>query len=297
MVSRRALLLGALGTAVLAGAGSYIAIEDDVLPGRVRLAELVGTCDVDAQPPSGSVGTIKTGTFRSAARHRDVGWSLALPPGQTSVSGLPVVLVLHGRGGDHTTGFEQLGLHRFLAAHVQAGGAPFALAAADGGDGYWHPRANGDDPLLMLTTEFVPMLATFGLRTTRVGVLGWSMGGYGALLLARQAHRDSLHGVTIAAAAAGSPALFASYRHSAAGAFDNAADFAAYGTLAEQPEVGTTPLYVACGTEDAFTNETKRYRANVSATPAGEIGKGCHTDGYWRSLAAQQISFFGAHLA
>ncbi|HEY8730126.1 MAG TPA: alpha/beta hydrolase-fold protein, partial [Acidothermaceae bacterium] len=272
MVSRRVFLLGALGTAVLAGTGSYIAIEDDVLPGRIRLAELVGTCDVDAAPPSGSVGTIKTGTFRSAARHSDVGWLLALPPGQTSANGLPVVLVLHGRGGDHTTGFEQLGLHRFLAAHVQAGGAPFALAAADGGDGYWHPRASGDDPLLMLTTEFVPMLATLGLRTASIGVLGWSMGGYGALLLARQAHRDSLHGVTIAAAAAGSPALFTSYRSSAAGAFDDAADYAAYGTLAEQPDVGTTPLYVACGTDDAFTNETKRYRANVSPTPSGRVG-------------------------
>ena len=160
MVSRRAFLLGALGTAVLASTGSYIAIEDDVLPGRIRLAELVGTCDVDAPPPSGSVGTIKTGTFMSAARHRDVGWSLALPPGRTSAADLPVVLVLHGRGGDHTTGFEQLGLHRFLAAHTQAGGVPFALAAVDGGDGYWHPRANGDDPLRMLGTEFVPMLAT-----------------------------------------------------------------------------------------------------------------------------------------
>ena len=228
-----------------------------------------------------------------SSRRRLVG---RLAPGRTSASGLPVVLVLHGRGGNHATAFEQLGLHRFLAAHVQAGGAPFALAAADGGDGYWHPRANGDDPLLMLTTEFVPMLATFGLRTASVGALGWSMGGYGALLLARQAHRDSLHGVTIAVAAASSPALFTSYRSSPAGAFDDADDFAAYGALAEHPDVGPTPLYVACGTDDAFTNETKRYRANASPTPSGRVGKGCHTDGYWRSLAAEQITFLAAHL-
>ena len=296
MVSRRTLLLGALGTAVLAGTGSFVAIEDDVVPGRIRLAGLVGSCNVDAQPPSGSVGTIKSGSFASKARHRNVGWSLALPPGHESASGLPVVLVLHGRGGNHTTGFAQLGLHRFLAAHVRSGGAPFALAAADGGDGYWHPRASGDDPLVMLTTEFVPMLATFGLSTARVGVLGWSMGGYGALLLARQGHRGSLSGVTIAASAVGSPALFSSYRQSAAGAFDDAADFATYGALAQQPDVGPTPLYVACGADDAFTNLTKRYRANVSPTPSGGVGKGCHTEGYWRSLAAQQISFLSSHL-
>lgn len=297
MVSRRAFLLGALGAAVLAGAGSFVAIEDDVLPGRIRLAELVGACDVDTPLPTTPAGTIKSGTFTSAARHRDVGWSLALPPGYASASGLPVVLVLHGRGGNHTTGFAQLGLHRFLAAHVQAGGAPFALAAVDGGDGYWHPRASGDDPLLMLTTEFVPMVATLGLRTASVGVLGWSMGGYGALLLAREGHRGSLQGATIAATAVGSPALFASYGGSAPGAFDDAADFAKYGTLAQQPDVGTTPLYVACGSDDGFTNETRRYRANVSPTPSGGVGKGCHTNGYWRSLAAQQITFLGSHLS
>jgi pimeloyl-ACP methyl ester carboxylesterase len=296
MVSRRAFLLGALGAAVLAGTGSIVAIEDDVLPGRIRLAELVGSCDVDAPLPTGPLGTIKAGSFTSAARHRDVGWALALPPGRSSASGLPVVLVLHGRGGNHTTGFAQLGLHRFLAAHVEAGGAPFALAAADGGDGYWHPRKLGDDPLRMLTAEFVPMLGTLGLRTASVGLLGWSMGGYGALLLARQAHRGQAHGITIDAAAAGSPALFASFRESAQGAFDDSADFATYGTLAEQPDVGTTPLYVACGTDDAFTNETRRYRANVSQTPSGGVGKGCHTDGYWRSLAAAQVAFLGAHL-
>src|SRR5665213_1292379 len=111
MVSRRVFLLGALGTAVLAGAGSFMAVEDDVLPGRIRLDELVGECQVDAPPPAGSVGIIKTGTFTSRSRHRDVGWSLALPPSRSSATGLPVVLVLHGRGGDHTTGFGQLGLH------------------------------------------------------------------------------------------------------------------------------------------------------------------------------------------
>jgi pimeloyl-ACP methyl ester carboxylesterase len=296
MVSRRTLLLGALGTAVLAGTGSVVAIEDGVLPGRVRLAQLTGACDVDASIPTTPPGIVKTGTFSSAARHREVGWSLALPPGVANARGLPVVLVLHGRGGDHTTGFVRLGLHRFLAAHVQSGGRPFALASADGGDVYWHPRTSGDDPLTMLTAEFTAILRTMGLNTRRVGVLGWSMGGFGALLLARQAHRGSLPGLSVAAAAAGSPALFSSYRTSASGAFDGKADFAAYGRLAAEPDVGTTPLYVACGTDDAFTNETKRYRANVIPRPGGDIANGCHTDGYWRTLAAAQLRFLAAHL-
>jgi acetyl esterase/lipase len=300
MVSRRTLLLGALGTAVLAGTGSVVAIEDGALPGRIRLADMLGGCNVDAVPPSGTVGDVTTGQFMSSARHREVGWSLALPPGRGGPAGLPVALVLHGRGEDHSSGFDELKLQQFLAAYVRAGGTPFALAAIDGGDSYWHPRSNGDNPLAMITQEFLPMLGKLGIRTDAVGVLGWSMGGYGALLLARDAHRGALTGpdaqrTTVAAAAASSPALFASYRVSANGAFDNATDFANYGDLANEPDVGTTPLYVSCGADDAFTQETKHYRAHASPTPAGDISKGCHTDGYWRSLAAAQISFIGSH--
>jgi hypothetical protein len=302
MVSRRTFLLGALGTAVLAGGGSVVAIEDRVVPGRVRLAELAGACDVDAVPATGSVGAITSGRFASSARGRDLGWSLAVPPGYAA-AGLPVALTLHGRGDDHSSGFAQLKLHQFLAAYTREGGTPFALAAVDGGDSYWHPRSNGDNPLRMLTQEFLPMLGQLGLQTDTIGVLGWSMGGYGALLFAREANRGTLSRVgasahtTVVAAAASSPALFASYRASASGAFDNAADFAEYGDLARKPDIGKTPLWVGCGATDAFTSETKRYRANASTPPAGDISKGCHTGGYWRSVAAAQISFIGRHLA
>jgi hypothetical protein len=301
VLSRRTLLLGAVSTAALAATGSVIAIEDGALPGRIRLAEALGACDVDATPPSGAVGGITTGHFTSSARHREVGWSLALPPGHDDPSGLPVALVLHGLGGDHSTGFAQLRLHEFLAAYVRAGGTTFALAAADGGNGYWHPRDDGDDPLGMLSNEFLPILNNLGLRTAAIGTLGWSMGGYGALLLAREADRGTFRrtaaGGSIVAAAASSPALFASYRSSASGAFDNAGDFARYGDLASEPDVGATALFVACGTDDAFAQETKRYRTHASPTPAGDISKGCHTNGYWRSVAAAQISFIGLHLA
>ncbi len=122
MVSRRTFLLGALGSVLLAGTGSVVAIEEGVLPGRIRLAELTGACDVDATPTTGTVGGITNGRFSSLARRRDVGWSLALPPGH-SAAGLPVALVLHGRGGDHSTGFTQLRVAR-VSGGVRAGGRP-----------------------------------------------------------------------------------------------------------------------------------------------------------------------------
>ncbi len=240
MVSRRTFLLGALGSVVLAAGGSVVAIEDGVLPGRTRLAALAGACDVDAVPTAGPIGAITSGQFTSSARGRDVGWSLALPPGHAA-AGLPVALVLHGRGEDHSSGFAQLKLHQFLAAYTRTGGTPFALAAVDGGNSYWHPRSDGDNPLRMLTQEFVPMLGRLGLRIDAIGVLGWSMGGYGALLFAREANRGTLFGAeapvrtTVVAAAASSPALFASYHASASGAFDSAGGLRAVWRSREPP--------------------------------------------------------------
>ena len=295
MPTRRTFLLGSLGAAVVAVVGGYAGVEEGVLPGRIRLAELTGQCDVDATPPP-SGAPVETGGFASSARKTTVGWSLALPPG-TPADDLPVVVVLHGRGGNYATAFKDLRLHDFLAAYTKNGGKPFALASVDGGDNtYWHPRRSGDDPIKMLADEFLPLLKQRGFETDHIGVLGWSMGGYGALLLARESHRKNLKNTDVVAAAAGSPALFTSFETSAGGAFDDAADFAKYGNLAAQPDVGSIPLHVACGRDDAFTNTTKRYRSNVSPTPEGGIDKGCHTDGYWRSLAAEQLAFLGSKL-
>ncbi len=56
-------------------------------------------------------------------------------------------------------------------------------SAVDGGNGWWHRRADGEDSGSMVLNEFLPMLANKGLDTRRVSFIGWSMGGYGALLL------------------------------------------------------------------------------------------------------------------
>jgi hypothetical protein len=123
------------------------------------------------------------------------------------------------------------------------------------------------------------------------------MGGYGALLLARQSHRDELAGTRVVAAAAASPALFRSAADAAPGAFDGPADFAAWGDLLGHPGVSRdVALFVSCGDNDAFTEATRRYRAAVHPAPAGGVGRGCHDAGYWRTQAARQLTFLGAAL-
>ena len=52
---------------------------------------------------------------------------------------------------------------------------------------WWHRRVTGEDSGAMVLTELLPMPPTKGLDTSRVGFIGWSMGGYGSLLARRAA--------------------------------------------------------------------------------------------------------------
>ena len=93
------------------------------------------------------------------------------------------VIALHGRDMDGRRRDGAWASRRAWPSWRQAGYPPFAVAAVDGGNGWWHRRATGEDSGAMVLNEFLPMLASKGLDTSRVSFLGWSMGGYGALLL------------------------------------------------------------------------------------------------------------------
>jgi S-formylglutathione hydrolase FrmB len=153
-----------------------------------RRSVLLGTglaCASCASPPvvpDARPGRRVSGVLTSEARGgRRCGWTIVWPPGPRR--DLPVAVVLHGRGNDHGSAFSAgyLALDRYLAQVVRRGTAPYALASIDGGEAYWHTRSDGDDPAAMVVDEFLPLLGRHELDTDRLGFLGWSMGGYGAL--------------------------------------------------------------------------------------------------------------------
>jgi enterochelin esterase-like enzyme len=267
-ITRRQLLVGAAG---LAGAG-------------IAAKALIG-------PSYDYSGTVRIGTFTSAARQGvATSWTINWPPGYSGAALRPLI-VLHGRGGDHTSAYNSLHLDSHLASIVDNGRAPFALASVDGGDhSYWHPRADGD-AAAMVTDEFLPLLSRHGLDTSKVGLLGWSMGGYGALYLASLL-RDPRVGVAVAE----SPAIWHQAAQSVAGAFDNAADFNAHQLWGRQSALEKIPLRIDCGGSDGFAPVTRDLRASLHPTPAGGIESGGHDVSYWRSQATAQLTFVSQHL-
>ena len=281
-LTRRQLLL--LGVGVSAGAVVGVAATDES-------AKLLDRLNPPHGPvPDGPTGLVVRGLLQSRARGREVRWSVAYPPGAEQDTVLPVALVLHGRSGDSNQAFGLHALHRFLADAVRTGTPPFAMAAVDGGDHtYWHRRADGDDPQAMLLEEFLPLLEQRGLRTERFGLTGWSMGGYGALLLASRVP-ERVRAVAVDAAA-----LWRRAADAAPGAFDGAEDFAAHDVLGHLERLQGLSLRVGCGASDPF-NATNR--ALVSALPETKSAfpRGGHEIGCWNLLRPGDVRFLGHHL-
>jgi enterochelin esterase-like enzyme len=226
---------------------------------------------------------------------RSVGYAVAVPPGVRPGSGLPVCLCLPGRGGTGAGALAGLRLPDLLAqAIAERGVRPFALVAADGGESYWHPRAGGEDRLAMLLDEIVPLCSgRLGLGPARA-LLGWSMGGYGALLAAETRPH------AFRAVVASSPAVWVSrteQRGAVPDAFDSDADYRAHDVVAGAGRLRALAVRIDCGNDDPFAPGVRRLIAACPERPAGGLSVGCHEARFWRRVLPAQIDFIGAALA
>jgi hypothetical protein len=258
-------------------------------------------------------------SFHSRYRHRTVQMVTLIPAAAASPAGLGVVIALHGSGGSPAT--LAPGMARAMSrAHVTR----FAIICVDGGETYWHQRADGDDPAGMIAHEVLPRAAAAGMRTGRIGIVGLSMGGYGALLIAEQfsaeqpgtlRYRAKRQGTeqpraagepggspAVAAVAALSPAVFASYDDARAanpGAFDSPADFTRNNVVAGLLTLRRVPAFIACGTDDPFQPEAALVRSRLSALThhpvPGGIMPGCHDGSFWARHWPAALEFVGAH--
>jgi S-formylglutathione hydrolase FrmB len=289
-LSRRSVLVGgAASLAVLAGLGVAVDYEADRHPSLHR--RLFGCGHTPSIPAS--TYRVTAGTTHSAAMRGDLPWLVAVPADHSPGQPLPLVLCLPGDGGRADMLTSGVG----LPGWASAAGLRLGFACPGGERStYYHPRKDGTNSLAWVTEEFLPMAEQrFGIGGSKAAraVLGWSMGGYGALLLAQR--RPDL----VSAVVGSSPAVFPSYAAAVTGhasTFDSAADWQRWGFWNQAGDVRDVAVRLDCGTGDPFVTTTRTLLHRIPGA-VGTIAAGCHDDGFWRRTATSQLRFLSGHLA
>jgi pimeloyl-ACP methyl ester carboxylesterase len=290
LTRRRLLQLAAAGL----GSAGLTACTGSTAPTSPGATTAAASLPAPIRPAAPLTVTSRTGSFISAFRPGVVSnWSLAapeVPPGGRHPQ-LPVAIFLHGLGGSHSALLEEMAAQETLQRHLDAGGASFGVAAVDGGNTWWHSRADGSDTQSMLVKEFVPLLGNQGFDLGRVGLFGFSMGGFGSLLLASQGKLPGLRAV-----AAMSPAVWDRYDERLEGAFDGPADFAANDVFALRPRLAAVPKRIDCGTQDELLATIREYARELPGEVEGGFQPGGHDSAYLHSILPEVLSFLGRHL-
>jgi enterochelin esterase-like enzyme len=296
MPTRRAVLLGG-GLAATGAAGLATGVHQGWLPGRPQVQELLGLNGEAGRVPDVDPATVAEGSFVSERRGGvETGFSVITPVGAAAV--LPVAIALHGRGADHRTlTGPHFRIETFLQDHVERGGTAFAIATVDGGDSYWHERPDGADAGAMVVDELLPLLAERGLRAApreRIGLLGWSMGGYGALRLGGLLGPDR-----VAAVCAVSPAMWTDADDASRSGFADADEYERFTVQGRQEELAGIPVRIDCGTGDPFYRAVQDYAEEFpdGADLDASFQPGGHHPDYWRRVLSTELDFLGRHLA
>jgi dienelactone hydrolase len=292
-----ALGLGGAATVLVAAGIGFELVDHGVLPGKQSLDQLDGACSVQAAPLAFSpLGRSISSSFFSRARNRTVGYTIAYPPGQGPGSSLPLIVMLHGFGANHTNALAGMSPAQAMALKVAGQPlAPIAMATVDGGGGYWNPHP-GDNPMAMVVDELIPMCQKLGLgqAPNGIGTMGISMGGYGALLLAEK------YPGLISAVAAISPAIWTTYseaRGANSGAFATAADFSGNDVVTHANVLAKTDVRVASGDSDPFHSGVEALARALPPSAVVDFSTGCHTDPYFAAQQPPSLSFLGHHLS
>jgi S-formylglutathione hydrolase FrmB len=269
---RRALAFSALGAALLA---AWIVTRHAIWPDRHG-------------------AQVSHFSFDSHYLQHEVEVTVVVP--KAGAAHRPLLVFLHGRGGDQDSELRNGPLFRTLAALGRR--APVIAFPYGGKDSYWHDRRSGKWGRFVTREVIHAVIRRFHTDPSRIALGGISMGGFGALDIARRRPGR------FCAVGAHSPALWVRPGDTAPGAFDNAHDFARHDVIAaarRRPGRFVGPeLWVDAGRADPFRAADKAF---VTALRAGHVPirahlywSGGHEGSYWRRHWPAYLRFYATAL-
>jgi len=200
-------------------------------------------------------------------------------------AGRPLLVLLHGRGSDPEDVWT-LGLREDLE---RLGSRAPAVLLVDGGDhSYYHDRRDGRWGEYVMREAIPAALERLHADPDRIAIGGISMGGFGALDLAR------LHPDRFCAVGGHSPALWRTGGETPAGAFDDAEDFARHDLFGD-PAGGNAAVWIDVGVDDPFHDAARAY-AQLLEQHGRQVTfhswDGGHDRDYWKQHLEEYLGFY-----
>jgi S-formylglutathione hydrolase FrmB len=221
-------------------------------------------------------------TVKSRLVGRSLEQAVILPSGDTK--GRPLLVLLHGRSSTP----DDMARKSIARAIDKLGArAPVVVLGNGGNHSYYHDRRDGRWGSYMLREVIPAAVRKFHLDGRRVAIGGFSMGGFGALDLARQRRFCAVGGH--------SAAMWRSGGETPAGAFDDAEDFERNDVIAaarSNPHVyGRARIWIDVGTDDPFRSaDTELARSLPQAR--FRVWRGGHEISYFDDHALEIIRFY-----
>jgi S-formylglutathione hydrolase FrmB len=221
-------------------------------------------------------------TVESKLVGRSLEQAVYVPSGDTK--GRPLLVLLHGRSSSP----DSMAKKSITDAVGKLGSRAPVVVFANGGDhSYYHNRADGRWGSYILDEVIPAAIRRYDLDPRRVAIGGFSMGGFGALDLARFRRFCAVGGH--------SAAMWRSGGETPQGAFDDAEDFEQNDLIeaaAKNPRLyGKAKVWIDVGTEDPFRSADEELARRLS----GErfvLWKGDHDISHFEGDAPRVMRFY-----
>ncbi len=226
-------------------------------------------------------------TVESRLVGRSLEQAVFVPSGDTK--GRPLLVLLHGRSSSP----DSMAKKSITDAIGKLGSqAPVVVFANGGNHSYYHDRADGRWGSYILQEVIPAAIQKYELDGRRVAIGGFSMGGFGALDLARFKRFCAVGGH--------SAAMWRTGGETPQGAFDHAEDFEQNDIIelatANPHLYGDAKVWIDIGTEDPFRSANEELARRL-AGESFHLWRGDHDFSHFERDAPKVMRFYANALA